>query len=133
MRDLQAGWKSRFLDFSIPRLFHRLGLLLGYRRQELSLRAVVSDAACSDRQCDGCIQMLVHDHFAAGHGASPVGRLDLQDQVVEADSVIPVDGAFEALREDQIKVSARAGHEGGTTLRRRNLKLAVEFGDIMLG
>jgi hypothetical protein len=44
--------------------------------------------------------MLVDDHLAAGHAAAPEGRLDLQDQVVEADGVIPVDGALEAMRED---------------------------------
>ena len=133
LRDLQAGWESRLFDFSTPRLFHGLSLLLCDRCQELSLRVVVSDTVCSDRQCDGCIQMLVHDHLAAGHGASPDGRLDLQDEVVKADGVIPVDGSFETLREDQVEVFARATQECGATLRSRNLEPAIELDDVMLG
>jgi hypothetical protein len=64
---------------------------------------------CSDGQCDGFIQMLVHDHLTAGHSATPLGRLDLQNRVAEADGVVLVDGAFGALREDQVQVPARAG------------------------
>ena len=52
------------------------------------------------------------DHLAAGHGAAPADRLDLQDQVVKADGVVLVDGALELLREDQVQVPARAGQEG---------------------
>jgi hypothetical protein len=48
LRDLQAWWESRFFDFSTMRLFHGLDLLFGERRQELSLRAVLSDTVSSD-------------------------------------------------------------------------------------
>ena len=48
VRDLQVRWESLLLDFSTSRLFHGLGLLFGERRQELSLRAVVSDTVSSN-------------------------------------------------------------------------------------
>lgn len=93
----------------IPRLFHCLDLLFGERRQELSLRAVVSDTVSCDCEGKGCVQMLMDDDLASGHGGAPFGWLDLQDQAVQADGIIPVDGSFELLREDQIQVPARAG------------------------
>ena len=44
----KRGGKVLFLNFSTSRLFHGLGLLFGERRQELSLRAVVSDTVSSN-------------------------------------------------------------------------------------
>ena len=44
----KCGGESRLFDFSTARLFHGLDLLFGERRQELSLRAVVSDTVSSD-------------------------------------------------------------------------------------
>ena len=104
LRDLQVWRESRLFDFSTTRLFHGLDLLFGERRQELSLRAVVSDTVSSDGEGKCCVQMLMDDHLASGHGTAPFGWLDLQDQVVKADGVIPVDGSFELLREDQVQV-----------------------------
>jgi hypothetical protein len=46
--DLQAWRESRLFDFSTMRLFHGLDLLFSEWRQELSLRAVVSDTVSSD-------------------------------------------------------------------------------------
>jgi hypothetical protein len=57
LRDLQVWRESRLFDFSTTRLFHGLGLLFGERRQELSLRAVVSDTVSSD--CEGTPSVLV--------------------------------------------------------------------------
>jgi hypothetical protein len=50
--------------------------------------------------------MLMDDHLASGHGAAPFGWLDLQDQVVKGDRIIPVNGSFELPREDQVQVPA---------------------------
>jgi hypothetical protein len=79
LRDLQVWWESRLFDFSTIRLFHGLDLLFSERRQELSLRAVVSDTVSSDDEGECCVQMLMDDHLASGHGGAPLGRLDLQD------------------------------------------------------
>ena len=87
LRDLQARWESRCYDFSISRLFHGLDLLFSERRQELSLRAVVSDTVSSDGEGKCCVQVLMDDHLASGHGAAPFGRFDLHDQVVKAHGV----------------------------------------------
>lgn len=79
MRDLQVWWESLLLDFSTTRLFHGLGLLFSERRQELSLRTVVSDTVSSDGESKCCVRVLMDDHLASGHGATPFGRLDLQN------------------------------------------------------
>ena len=50
VRDLQVGRESLFLDFSSPRLFHGLDLFFGQRRQQLSFRAVMTDAMPCDHE-----------------------------------------------------------------------------------
>ena len=79
LRDLQVERESLFLDFSFQRLFHGLDLLLGQRRQELSLRAVMSDTVSCDGEGEGLIQMLVDDDLASGHCRAPLGALDLDE------------------------------------------------------
>src|ERR1035438_4477473 len=85
VRDLQVERESLFLDFSSQRLFHRLDLLFRQRRQELSLRAVVSDTMSCDHEGQGSVQLLMDDRLlASGHGMAPVGALELHNQVVKA-------------------------------------------------
>jgi len=131
VKDLQVRWESWLFDFSTARLFHGHGLLFGERRQELSLRAVVSDTVSSDGEGKCCVQVLIDDHLAAGHGAAPFGGFDLHDQVVKTYGVVPVNCALEPLREDQVQVPARAGQKRRTSLRCGHLKLAVELGHIL--
>ena len=84
VRDLQVGWESRLFDFSTPHLFHGLDLLFRQRRQEFSLRAVMSDTVSSDGESKCLVQVLMDDHLASGHRAAPYGRLELHDEVVKA-------------------------------------------------
>ena len=126
-------WESRLFDLSNTGLFHGLELFFAERRQELSLRVVVSDTVSSDGEGKCCVQVLMDDHLASGHGGAPFGWLDLQDQIVKADDISPVHGSFELLREDQVQVPARAGQEGRALLRGRDSELAVELGHIVLG
>lgn len=69
----------------------------------------MSDSVSCDGESKRCVQVLVDDPLAAGHGAVPLGRLDLHDQVVKAHGVIPVNCSLEPLRGDQVHVPARAG------------------------
>ena len=85
----------------------------------------VSEATYSDGHGEGCIEVPVDDHLAAGHGAAPSYRLGLQGQIVENGGVVPVDGALEALREDQVQVSVRARQECSAMLRGRILNLRL--------
>ena len=98
LRDLQAWRESRLFDFSFQRLFHGLDLLLRQRRQELSFCAVVSDAMSCDHESQGGVLMLMDNHFASGHGGAPLGSLDLQDKVVKAHGVVPINCTLESLR-----------------------------------
>src|ERR1017187_9886734 len=93
MRDLQVERESLFWDFSSQRLFHGLDLFLGERRQELSLRAVVSDAVSCDGEGECLVQVLMDDHLASGQGMAPVGTLELHDEVMKAYGVVLVDCA----------------------------------------
>jgi len=78
LRDFQARGESPLLDFSTERLFHGLCRLHRNWHQGRSLSRVVSESVWSVGQCEGRIQMLVHGHRAAGQGAAPADRLDLQ-------------------------------------------------------
>src|SRR5258708_27364054 len=101
--------ESLLLDFSSKRLFHGLDLFLGKRRQERSLRGVVSDAMPRDHEGQGTVQMLMDDRLASGQGMAPVGALELHDEVIEVHGVVPINGALVALREDHLEVPVPAG------------------------
>jgi hypothetical protein len=109
VRDLQVEGESLFLDFSSKRLFHGLDLFLGERRQELSLRAVVSDAVSCDGEGECLVQVLMDDHLASGQGMAPVGTLELHDEVMKAYGVVLVDCALESLRKDHFQIPVPAG------------------------
>ena len=97
VRDLQVERESLFLDFSSQRLFHGLDLFFGQRRQELSFRAVMTDAMSRDHEGQCLIQVLVDDHLRSSQGGTPLGALELHNHVVKAHRVIPIDGALVAL------------------------------------
>ncbi len=132
LRDLQAGWESRVFDFSTPRLCHGLDLFFCRRRQQLSFRAVLSDAVSCDGEGQCLIQVLVDDDLASGHGGAPFGTLNLHDQVVKAHRVIPIDGALESLRKDHFQIPVPAGYKRRAALRGRNRKSAVELSDVVI-
>ena len=108
VRDLRVERESLFWDFSSQRLFHRLDLFFGQRRQQLSLRAVVSDAMSCDHEGQGSVQVLMDDRLASSQGGAPLGTLDLHDQVVKAHRVIPINGALESLGKDHLQVPVPA-------------------------
>src|ERR1039458_4288008 len=133
VRDLQVERESLFWDFSSQRLFHGLDLFFGERRQELSLRAVVSDAMSCDHEGQGSVQVLMDDHLASGQGMAPVSALELHHQVVKAYGVVPINGALESLRKDHFQIPVPAGYKRRSALCCGNRKTAVELGDVVLG
>src|ERR1017187_10009299 len=130
VRDLQVERESLFWDFSSQRLFHGLDLFFGERRQELSLRAVISDAMSCDHEGQGHVQMLMDDRLASGQGMAPVSALELHHQVVKAHGVVPIDGALVALRKDHFQVPVPAGNKCRSALCCGNRKTAVELGGV---
>ena len=108
VRDLQVERESRFLDFSSQRLFHGLDLFFGQRRQELSFRAVVSDAMSCDHEGQGSVQVLMDDHLTPSQCGAPLGTLDLHDQVVKAYRVVLINCALESLRKDHFQIPVPA-------------------------
>ncbi len=125
VRDLQGERESVFLDFSSQRLFHRLDLFFGQRRQELSLRTVVSDAMSCDHECQSSVQMLMDGHLASGQGMAPVGALELHHQVMKAHRVIPINGALKPLPEDHFQIPVPAGYK--RDIEPQLLRLATVF------
>ena len=109
VRDLQVGRESLFCDFSSQRLFHGLDLFFGQRRQQLSFRAVVSDAMSCDHQGQCLVQVLVDGRLASSESGTPFGTFDLHDHVVEGHCVVPIDGALVALCKDHFQVPVPAG------------------------
>ena len=130
LRDFQARWESRFLDFSTERLFN--SLFCCCLEDGCALAGGVPQPAWSVRHAERAVQMLVHNGIAAGQGAAPSYLVNLQGQILKADGVIPVDGAFELQREDQVQIAARTGGEGRPALGRGSLKAAVELRDRVL-
>ncbi len=135
LRDLQVERESLFWDFSSQRLFHLLDLLFGQRRQQFSFRAVISDAMSCDHEGQGSVHVLVDDHLASSQGGTPLGTLDLHDQVAKTYGVISINGALVSLREDHFKVPVAAGYEWRVPrCAAGNREAAViELGDVMLG
>jgi hypothetical protein len=132
VRDLQVERESLFLDFSSQRLFHGLDLFFGQRRQELSLRAVVSDTMSCDHEGQGSVQVLMDDRLlASGHGMAPVGALELHNQVVKAYRVVLINCALESLRKDHFQIPVPAGYKRHSALCCLNRKTAVELGDVV--
>src|SRR5271167_4323165 len=130
LRDFQARWESRFLDFSTERLFNSLRLCCFGDR--CALAGVVPEATWPVGHAEGAVEVLVHDDVAPGEGAAPTYLVDLQDQVLEADGVVAADGALELQRKDQIQITAGACGEGCAALGRRHLETAIELGHVVL-
>ena len=84
VRDLQVERESLFLDFSSQRLFHGFDLFFRQWRQQLSFRAVVSDAMSYDHEGQGSVQVLMDDRLASSQGGAPLGTLNLRDQIAKA-------------------------------------------------
>ena len=132
LRDLQVERESLFLDFSSQRLFHGLGLFFAQRRQELTFRAVVSDAMPCNHEGQGSVQVLMDDRLASGHGMAPVGALELHNQVVKACGVVLINCALESLRKDHFQIPVPAGYKRRASLRGRNREAAVKLSDVVL-
>src|SRR5215475_3706944 len=92
----------------------------------------MTDAMPCDHQRQGGVEVFMDDHFASGQGGSPLGALDLYDQVAKVHGVVAIDGTLEALGEDQLEVPV-TGQKGRTSLSRRHCESAVELGDVVLG
>ena len=88
----------------------------------------MSDAVSCDHQGQGSVQMLMDDHLASRQSGAPFGTLQLHDQVVKAHGIIPINGALDSLRKDQLQIPVPAGYKCGTALRCRNGKAPVELG-----
>ena len=93
---------------------------------------VATQAVGSVAETQSPVQVLVRGHAGTGQGAAPLHPLDLQSQVLKADSVIAVHRAFELQREDALQIVALAGHKGAAGLGRFTLKLAVELSHVVL-
>ena len=83
-------------------------------------------------ETQGSIQVLVHDHLATRQRRPPAHPLDLQAQILKAHRVVAVDAALELQREDPFQITTPTGHKGVSTLRRADLKTAIELGDVVL-
>src|ERR1035437_2196013 len=92
----------------------------------------MSDAMSCDHERQGSVEMLVDDGFASCQGGAPFSSLDLQDQVVKAYGVVPINCALESLREDHFQIPVPAGYERRSALRCRHREAAVELGDVVL-
>jgi len=130
LRDFQAGWESRFLDFSTPRLFHN-----PWRRhfvqQQLSFRAVSAQSLRPVGDGKSAIEMLMHPDRAARQGRAPAHRFDLQAEVLKAHGVVPIHRTLKLQAENQVQVLTSAGQKCRSPFRSAHLKAAIELGHVV--
>jgi hypothetical protein len=69
---------------------------------------------------------------AAGESAAPAGGLDLQHAIQKTDGIVAAHRALELQREHALQIAACARHEGTARFGCRNLKTAIELGDVAL-
>src|SRR3984957_18400491 len=82
-------------------------------------------------ETQGSIQVLMHPPLATRQRGPPAHPLDLQAQILKAHRVVAVHVAFELQRENAFQVTTPAGHKSVTPLPGRDLKTAVELGDVL--
>ena len=116
LRDFQAGWESRLLDFSTPRLFHGLAGCQFQVKDRTAPLVVATERMRSIAETQSSIQVLVHRDGAAGQRAPPAHRFNLQDQVLKAHRIVPVHRALELQRKDALQIFAPIGHKGSCPL-----------------
>ena len=100
LRDFQARWKSRFFDFSSARLFHGLASRQFPVENRTAALVVATQTVRSIAEAQASVEVLVRDHRAARQRSPPAHGLDLQNQVLKADRVIPVHRTLELQRKD---------------------------------
>src|SRR5258708_37075885 len=91
LRDFQAGWESRFLDFSTPRLFHSPSRRCFVCCQGYPLGRVMTDSVWSVSEAQSSVQVLMNHCVAAGQRGSPSQRFDLKSEMLKADRIVPID------------------------------------------
>ena len=80
----------------------------------------------------GVIQMLVHQHSAAGQTATPAGVLDLQPVVSELNGIVASHRAGLLDGEDQVQIPMPTRQEGAARLSRLDPEMPVELGDVFV-
>ena len=82
-------------------------------------------------ESERAVQVLMCDDAAADERATPGHRLNLQLAILKTDGVIAVHRALELQRQDTAQIAACIRHKSAAALRRRNLKAAIELGDVV--
>src|SRR5256885_14292745 len=132
LRDFQARWESRFLDFSSSRLFHSPSAPRFVCCQSCAGRVVVAQPVWPMGQADGPIHVLMQCDGAALERAAPAHRFDLQVEVLKADRVIAIHRTLELQGEDQIQIAAATRNKRAGRLRWPPLKTTINLGPVAL-
>ena len=131
-RDFQTQWETCFW-FSTERLFHSLpASRFPLFQQRPTLRVIAPDDVRSVTDGPGAIQMLVHQHSAAGQTATPAGGLDLQPVVSELNGIVASHRAGLLDGEDQVQIPMPTRQEGAARLSRLDPETPVELGDVFV-
>src|ERR1700741_5577887 len=81
-------------------------------------------------ETQGSIQVLMDHHLTTRQRRTPAYPLDLQAQILKAHRVVTVHAAFELQRENPFQTTIPAGYKSIAPLRGRDLKTAIELGDV---
>jgi hypothetical protein len=92
---------------------------------------IATQAMRSVGETQGSIQVLVHHHLTTRQRRPPAHPLDLQAQILKAHRVIAVYAAFELQGENPFHITIPGGHKRMAPLPGRDLKTAVELGDVI--
>src|SRR5437016_12212210 len=89
LRDFQARWESRVLDFSSSRLFHSPSALRFVVCQGRTLGTVSAHPARSMGEALASVEVLMDAHGTARQASSPAHRFNLRTECLNADRVAP--------------------------------------------
>ena len=132
LRDFQARWESRCLDFSSARLFHGLAGRRFQVEDRIAPLVVATQAVRPIAEAQSPVQVLARNHGAARQRCSPAHGFDLQSQVLKADRVVPVHRALELQRKNALQILAAIGHKRTARLCRFDLEAAIKLPDVTL-
>src|SRR5579864_4665 len=106
-------------------------LYRSFGRQGCPGAVIATQAMRSVGEAQSSIQVLVHHHLATCQRRPPAYALDLQTQILKTHRVVAVHRAFELQRENPFQITTSAGHKSIAPLPGRDLKTAIELGDVI--
>src|ERR1700679_3320992 len=127
LRDFQAGWESRLLDFSSARLFHALACCQFQIKDRTAALVVATEAVRPIAEAECSVQCVGAQSWRSLPAFRASARARSGSQVLKGDRVVPVHRALELQRKHALQIFASIRRKGRARLRRGDLEAAIEL------